>query len=316
MDTEIGYIHHVGHVVHDIEQAREVYRKLGFLCPAPAYPMLSRNAGEPARPFGAANMHATFVRNFVEIMAVVTEESHLPEDAHPIPLQVAPAALPHVVENIERTIAKISDSLARFEGLHILVFETADANETARRFDQVGVGHSGVNRVQQPHQLVPMGVVEIDRESVPEGRLAVAEAPVSEPLEDPSFPQHPNGAVDLIESLLCVPDAEIEAYVERYQRYLGRGARRDGTARVFDLQESCVRLIPASGLREILPNETAPALPAFVAYAVAVRDPGSTGRWLENNGLVVNAEPSGGIFVPARAALGAAVIFRQVEERS
>jgi len=110
--------------------------------------------------------------------------------------------------------------------------------------------------------------------------------------------------------------AEIEAYVERYQRYLGRGARRDGAARVFDLQESCVRLIPASGLREILPNETAPALPAFVAYAVAVRDPGSTRRWLENNGLVVNAEPSGGIFVPARAALGAAVIFRQVEERS
>lgn len=30
MDTEIGYIHHVGHVVRDIEQARERYRKLGF----------------------------------------------------------------------------------------------------------------------------------------------------------------------------------------------------------------------------------------------------------------------------------------------
>ena len=315
MNHDIGYIHHVGHVVRDIAKAREHYGRLGFLCPAPAYPTLSRNAGELATPFGAANMHASFVRNFVEIMAVVTEESHLPDDAHPIPLQVPPAALPRVIENIERTIAKISASLARFEGLHILVFQTADADETARRFDQVGVGHSGVNRVQQSHQLVPMSVVEIDREDVLEGRLAVAETPVSEaPGAQPS-PQHPNGAVDLVESILCVPDAEIEAYVERYQRYLDRLARRDGAARVFDLQESCVRLIPESWLGEFLPGETAPALPAFVAYAVSVRDPGSTWRWLEDNGLTVNAAPAGGIFVPAKAALGAAVIFRQVEER-
>ncbi len=313
MNNEIGYIHHVGHVVRDIEQAQELYRRLGFFCTVPAYPMLSRTAGEPARPFGAANMHAPFARNFVEIMAVVTEESRLPDDGQPIPLQVPPAALPHVVESIERAISKISASLARFEGLHILVFQTEDANESARRFDQTGVGHSGVNRVQQPHQRVPMGVIEIDREDVPEGRLAVAESLASEAPGDQSFPRHPNGAVDLVESILCVPDAEIEAYVERYQRYLGRVARRDGAARVFDLRQSCVRLIPASWLGEILPGETAPALPAFVAYAVAVRDPGSTRGWLENNGLVVNAELSGGIFVPARAALGAAVIFRQAQ---
>ncbi len=310
MNTEIGYIHHVGHVVRNIEKARELYQKLGFLCPAPAYPTLSRNAGEPTNPFGAANMHATFARNFVEIMAVVTEESHLPDDAQPIPIQVPPAALSRVVESIERTIAKISASLTRFEGLHILVFQTADANESAQRFDRVGVGHSGVNRVQQPHQLVPMGVVEIDREDVPEGRLAVAESPVFETRTQPSL-QHPNGAVDLVESILCTPDSDIEVYVERYQRYLGRAARRDGAARVFDLQESSVRLIPASALATMLPGETTPVLPAFVAYAVAVHDLNSTRRLLENNGVVVNAEPSGGIFVPAKAALGAAVIFRQ-----
>ena len=312
MNTDIGYVHHVGHVVRDIEKARELYRQLGFLCPAPAYPTLSRNAGEPARPFGAANMHATFARNFVEIMAVVTEESHLSDDAQPIPLQVPPAALPHVVESIERTIAKISASLARFEGLHILVFQTADADESARRFDRVGVGHSGVNRVQQPHHLVPMGVVEIDREDVPEGRLAVAESPVVAANAQPSL-QHPNGAIDLVESILCTPDADIEAYVERYQRYLGCAARRDGAARVFDLQEAYVRLLPASALGTMLPGETAPALPAFVAYAVAVHDLRSTRRLLESNGLVVHDVPAGGIFVPAQAALGAAVIFRQVE---
>lgn len=311
MNNEIGYIHHVGHVVRDMKTARDLYRKLGFLCSAPAYPTLAREAGEPARPFGAANMHANFARNFVEVMAVVTEASHLPDDAHPIPLQVPPGALAGVVASIELTIANISASLARFEGLHILVFQTADANETAQRFDQIGVGHSGVNRVQQPHQRVPMGVIEIDQQDVPEGRLAVAESPVLETSEANSFPQHPNGAVDLVESMLCTPDAQIEAYVERYQRYLGGVARRDGAAYVFDLSQSCVRLVPESWLGQFLPGETAPVLPAFVAYTVAVRNLDSTRRWLEDNGFPINAEASGGIFVPSRAALGAAVIFRQ-----
>lgn len=312
MNNEIGYIHHVGHVVRDIEQARECYRRLGFFCPAPAYPTLSRGGDEPAQPFGAANMHASFARNFVEIMAVVTQESHLPDDAHPIPLQVPPEALPRVVASIERTIANISTSLSRFEGLHILVFQTDDANETARRFDQIGVGHSGVNRVQQPHQRVPMGVIEIDRENVPEGRLAVAESPVWETTEAESAPQHPNGAEALVESMLCVPDAQIEAYVERYQHYVGHEARKDGLAQVVDLKQSCVRLIPASKLGDFLPGETAPVLPAFVAYAVAVRNLDRTRRWLEDNGFPVKAETSGGIFVPSKAALGAAIIFRQV----
>ena len=104
---------------------------------------------------------------------------------------------------------------------------------------------------------------------------------------------------------------ENEAYVERYQRDLGGVARRDGAAHVFGLKQSCVRLIPASWLGDFLPGETASALPAFVAYAVAVRDLGRARQWLEDNGFPVNAEASGGIFVPSKAALGAAAIFRQ-----
>ena len=71
MDNEIGYLHHVGHVVRDIEKARELYRKLGFLCPAPAYPTMSRNAGEPAKPFGAANMHMTQSKVLEQISALM-----------------------------------------------------------------------------------------------------------------------------------------------------------------------------------------------------------------------------------------------------
>jgi Glyoxalase-like domain len=315
--SDIGYLHHVGHVVRDMEEALERYRRLGFVCPPPAYPTLSRDDGAPPRPFGAANTHAAFGRNFVEIVTVVTGASRLPDRARLVPLRVPPAALQRVVESIERTVAKVSASLARFEGLHILVFQTEDADASVSRFDEAGVGHSGVTTVQRPietatgEQMVPTRVVEIDREDVPEGRLAVAENPDDATLRAQPHLEHPNGAVDLVESILCVPGAEIDAYVARYQRYLGRAAGRDGAARVFDLRRSRLRLAPADALGVTLPGETAPALPAFVGYAVAVRDLAATRRLLEGNGLTVREAPSGEIFVPAEAALGAAVIFRQ-----
>jgi hypothetical protein len=318
--SEIGYLHHVGHVVRDLEEARERYARLGFVCPPPAYAALSRSEGAPPRPFGAANTHAAFVRNFVELVTVVTEASRIPDGARLVPLQVPPAALPRVVESIERTVAKLAASLARFAGLHILVFQTEDADASVARFDAAGVGHSGVTAVQRPietatgERMVPTRVVEIDREDVPEGRLAVAENPDPATLRAQTRLEHPNGAVDLVESILCVAGAEVDGYAARYQRYLGQAARRDGAGRVFDLQRSRLRLASADALGTTLPGETAPALPAFVGYAVAVRDLAATRRLLEGTGLPVREAPSGEIFVPAEAALGAAVIFRQARE--
>jgi hypothetical protein len=54
----------------------------------------------------------------------------------------------------------------------------------------------------------------------------------------------------------------------------------------------------------------APALPAFVAYAVRVRDLHATRALLATSRMPVTDSPTGGIFVSAKAALGAALIFR------
>lgn len=317
LGSDIGYLHHVGHVVRDMQQARDLYQKLGFACPAPAYPTLARHADQPATPFGAANTHATFGRNFVELLTLVTDRSRIPEDARPVPLHVPPAALPGVVASIERTLAQVSASLARLEGLHIVVFQTEDADASVRRFDLVGVGHGDAYTVQRPgdsgtgQTTIPVRLVEIDAEDAPEGRLAVAENPST--AAHPVRPdlQHPNGAVDLIEAMLCVADAEIDRYVQRYQRYLGRPGRNVGPTRVFALQHACVRIVPVSALGAILPGQSAACLPAFAAYAVAVHDLAATRTLLEGNGLPVCEASDQSIFVPASAALGASVIFRQ-----
>lgn len=311
------HIHHVGHVVRDISKALDLYCRLGFNCAAPAYPMISPAEGEPPKPFGVANTHATFLRNFIELVAVVSDDVPIPPDAVLIPLHVPAPALSQNIGTIKRTVTTLAAGLARFEGLHILVFQADDVAASAAQLRKAGVRHSGVNTVQRQIEttagvhVAPVRLLEIDQEPVPEGRIAVAENPAPEMLQAQNHMNHPNGAIDLVESVLCVPPDDVEAYVQRYRRYLGRDARAEGAARIFDLQDCHITLVPENSLGDLLPGESAPALPAFVAYAVKVREPHATEALLQRNGVPTGTLPTGDVCVGARSALGAAVIFRQ-----
>jgi catechol 2,3-dioxygenase-like lactoylglutathione lyase family enzyme len=326
MSADINYLHHVGHVVTDMEEGLALYRRLGFVLLPPSYPMLSPHAGAPPRPVGAANTHASFARNFIELMTCLQEgsNSHIPSDAHLVPLHAPAEHLPRIAEAINRTTATLAACLARFQGLHILVFQTDDPDGVAARLSAEGVRHGGVNTIKRPvetskgMQMEPIRVIEIEdpdaatveRGRVAEGRIAVAANPSAESLLDPRFLEHPNGAVDLVESILCVARAELPAFERRYQQYLGRSARTEGGTRVLDLKDSRITLVADSELEAILPGERAPAVPAFVAYAVAVRDIGATEKLLQQNGFPLKKSAAGDLFVPAAAALGAAVLFR------
>jgi len=79
---------------------------------------------------------------------------------------------------------------------------------------------------------------------------------------------------------------------------------------VFDLEDSQVTLVGSSALNSILPGERAPKLPAFVAYAVTVRNIDLTRTLVLDNGFSVKVCSSGDMFVSADQALGAAVVFR------
>jgi hypothetical protein len=317
MSAKIKHIHHVGHVVTDMGVALELYRKLGFVCPNPSYPMMAEKEGEIPKPFGAANTHATFLHNFIEIVTVVDDEKRIPRNANLVPLQAPPTVLPRILENIRRTVSKISKCLSRFEGTHILCFCTSDAEASAAQFDQVGVKHSGVNSTQRPvettdgKQLVPLNYLEIDGEDVPEGRLAIAENPSLDILKTQFHMDHPNGAIELVEVVLCVADSKLDDFTKRYRRYLGQEAQMKGVKRIFDLNGAHITIVPESRLNDILPGEASPPLPGFVGYAVAVSDISATRKYIEGNGFPVVETEDGDIFVPAFALLGTAIIFRQ-----
>jgi hypothetical protein len=314
----VSHLHHVGHVVRDIGSAIALYRRMGFVVPPQSFPALAPRPGEPVRAFGVGNTHVSLRNNFVELVTVIDDQQGggVDTDATLVPLQAPPEVLERLTDDIAHAARRISQALDRFEGLHILVFGTADADATVARLEAERVVHGPVTRVQRlvgtgaKAKQISIGFVEIDSEPglSPEGRLALAEdGPVnSTPLADRD---HPNGAVELVESVLCVPDDDLSQYERRYSRYLQRPARTDGLLRIFDLDNSSVMIVPDSALGSVLPGEVPPDLPAFVAYGLAVRDLSTARNVLERSEFPVRSSSLGGIFVPASAALGAAIIF-------
>ncbi|MGP3961465.1 VOC family protein [Nonomuraea sp. 3N208] len=312
MGHDIGGLHHVGHVVHDLEQALERYRRMGFVLPGPAYPVV----GEPPEPVGVGNTHAYFTGTFVELVTVAGA-GRVPEDARLIPLRAPVERLPALQEAVRGTAANLEACLRRFEGVHILMFDSPGIDGAAARLTASGVGHGGVQAAQRPVEtadglrMEPVRWLEIDGAGpglVPEGRVGLAENASAH-----AAAGHPNGAVELVESVLCVADDELDEAERRYESYVGRPASRVGVVRTFTLGDGPARvtLVGASGLDGLLPGEGAGALPGFAAYAVAVRDIAATERFLGEAGVPVRESAAGEIFVSAREALGTAIVFRQ-----
>ncbi|MFE7074649.1 VOC family protein [Streptomyces sp. NPDC057620] len=323
MGHDTARIHHVGHIVEDMAQAISLYERLGFAVPPPSCPAMSRREGAAPEAFGAANTHADFPSSFLELVTRVKEGdvTGLPADTHLVPLEAPAEVLSLLVERIGETSANLSACLDHFQGMHILMFSSPAIDAAAERLTAAGVRHGGVNTVRR---AAPEGAevsvetvryLEIDGEgpdaepgTVAEGRVGFV-ADLDPDVQGARRLNHPNGAVGLVEATFCAADSDLAAVRQRYETYLGRPARQEGPAHVFDLDGAALRLVTSSGLATALPGERPPALPAFVAYTVAVQDLALTRDLLRRNGLPVHETPSGDMFVPTEAALGAAVVF-------
>lgn len=315
MGSDISGLHHVGLVVDDMGEALAAFRRLGFALPPPSYPTMAPHEGAAPQPFGAANTHADFRRDFVELATYVKpgEAGRVPAEATTMPLHVSADLLPTVLRQIERTSARLATYLERFAGAHILMFSAPDVDAVATRLAAAGVGHAGVSTVQRPvliageSKLETVHVLELDDTHIPEGRLGMV-GDLDPAIQGGRVLDHPNGAVELVEVLLCAADADLDAVQARYETYLGGPA---SPGRVFDLNGARLSLLSPADLDIRLPGERPRARPAIVAYAIAVTDISHTREFLVGNAVPHRATTGGEVFVPADSALGAAIVFRQ-----
>ncbi|MCD0446974.1 VOC family protein [Glycomyces sp. A-F 0318] len=325
MANDITGIHHIGLVVRDMEAALAAYRRLGFRLGPPAYPALPPAPGAAPGPVGAGNTHADFPRSFIELLAPAPERQELlPEGARLTPLRVPDGQLAATRAVITRTVANLVQRLQIAEGAHILVFATRDADATAARLDAHGIGHSGARSAQRPIAtaggVVPADIRFLDVDGpdsppgmAPEGRVGAAEDAPPELLDAQVGLRHPNGATGVAEVVVCVGDDQIRATADRYERLLDRSAVFQGRDAVVDLGGSRVTVTDADGLAARLPGERPHTVPGLSACAIAVADPAAAEEHLRARGVMVGRTAEGEPFVPAREALGTALMLRQAD---
>ncbi|MFD0556590.1 glyoxalase-like protein [Stackebrandtia endophytica] len=277
MAFDIIRLHHTGHLVTDLTDTTDGYRRLGFSVPAATFPGLRAEDGR-LRAIGAGNTRIAFDDNFIELVGLAGDR--LPDDASITPLSLTPQSEAAIVDTTKRLEAELRDG----EGVRILAWHAADLDTVAARLSRTDIPHSGVIRLERPGPdgaTIPVGYLELDANGTPEGRLVVAEGTPAEATT------HPNGAVRLTEAVLCVSSTTV---VDRYRRYLDR----DTDNGVFDLGDTRLWTATADDIARRFDGHR-PA-PGFVGHLVAVDDLARTLDHLCDNDIPIRYTDTEDVF--------------------
>ena len=295
MTTNATGFHHVGLITRDMTTTIARYEQLGFSFTPLSQPRISLAPGRAPEPFGAGNRTAIFADNYLEVLGytdTVLWNSTTPEQRGPYDLDVP---------------------LARYEGMHVMHFDSDDLDGLRSRLTAAGVECAAIKpferNVDTPDGERHMKALAFGFPpgANPEGLLQIAQHLTPELVLQPRFMHHPNGARRVTESIVCAADPE--RYAEKYSRYTGFDSTLvDGQFRVDVGPTARVRIVTPEQVGEIVPGGRALAEPSMVGFTVAVSDLARAAELLDTNG-VPHQELDGRLVVRAADACGSAVLF-------
>jgi Glyoxalase-like domain len=276
--------------VHDLEQAAQSWRTLGFnLTPTGVH------------PFGTSNRLAMFGNNFLELLAVT--------DA---------AAVPPAASGRFSFAAHNRDFLATAEGMSMLALHSDDAHADAARFKANHIG------AYAPFDFGRDAVLPGGRTARVEFSLAFATDPAMpgiafftcqqrhppELFWKPEYQRHPNGALRVIEVVMSTPEP---AAHRGFLEHITEGAAELGPGRLtVGASGDRITVLGPAEMAGRLPGLAVNTSPRFCAARLAVTDLDATKRALKNNG--VDFELAGAVLlIPPAASHGLALEFVEQE---
>lgn len=272
--------------VADLDAAGVFYENLGF-----------RVGARNRHPWGTENRIVQFPGAFLELIGV--------GDAALIP---APAPRRFSFG------AFVRDALARGQGLSMLVLESQDSAAAAESFRQAGIGdfepfffERKARRPDGSEVRVAFTLAFAENRAAPECGFFLCQQHKPQNFWNPAFQRHENGASGLAAVFLVAAEpAGQAAFLEAYS---GAGT--------FATPEAGLRLPLPRGRLEVVTPAAAAALlghdakgqrPHFAGFAVTVPDLGQVEARLGAHGIA-HRRDGARLIVPARAALGCAIVF-------
>ena len=284
-ETNARGLDHLVIGVADLDAAGALYADLGF-----------RVGARNSHPWGTENRIVQFPSAFLELITV--------GDATLVP--------PHAPRRFSFG-AFVRDALTRAEGMSMLVLESRDSKGDAESFRRAGIGdfepfffERQARRPDGREVRVAFSLAFAENQKASECGFFVCQQLEPQNFWNPAFQQHENGASGLSAVFMVTQEPAAQA----------------GFLSAFSGAESFAA--PAAGLRlplprgrlEVLTPQAAAAMledgsreqNRFAGFAVTVPDLGIVASRLTERGIAHNRE-GGRIVVPARAALGCAIVF-------
>jgi len=278
-------IDHLAHFVPDREACLAGLQALGF-APTPFSPQLHRLAPDaPLTEAGTGN-HCVMLRaGYLEFLAPIAE---------------TPVA------------AQLRASMARYVGVHSIVFGSPDARADHARLEREGyaplplIGLQRNIRTERAEAVARFSVVRVPPGTMAEGRIQYCQHHTEALVWQPRWLDHPNAAVALRGVFVCVRDLEEAA--ARYARFVGvQPAFEPGRCRLVT-DRGVVELYDRDALAARF-GLIAPLLPWIGGCILTSAELSRTRRAIAAGGLEARELGRGHLLVPGPVAVGGNFLF-------
>jgi len=278
------FLDHVAHFVPAMEPAAAALEQCGFRL-TPFTAQTNRVDGRPVAA-GAGNRCAMFRRGYVEILAAVAD---------------TPLA------------RQLNERLTRHVGVHLAAFSSADAAAEHHRLAAAGFPVLPLVDMRRPvatgdgEEEARFTIARIAPGSMPEGRIQFLTHHTEHLVWPEPYLDHPNGARAL--AAVWIAAADPAEPVERFARFTGHPARRDGAIMTIALERGALRFATPEFLAREFGIAPGPPLPYLAASEIEVASLDRLRRRLDGAGLVYRAIADG-TAVPLPTSVGGTVLFR------
>ena len=282
----VSGLDHVGLIARDLAAISKRYERLGFRLTPQSQHAAPHVPGGPPKPIGSANRCAMLRQGYIELLAIV--DKNLPDNQLGIFLQ-------------------------RYEGIHIIAFAVDDADANVARLRASGLTQVAISPLQRMaatpagEKLAAFARIPLPPNEAPEGRIQLIQHLTPDVLWQPHLLDHPNRAVALVDTIICVTDPDDSA--RRFARLTGAAPTPRAGGWTLPFAASAITLVAPAHLTDILPQADAPVVPFIAGYVVATDDGNKAAAALLIKNGVTFSRRDAALIVPPIAAGGATLVF-------
>jgi hypothetical protein len=206
---------HIAHFVPDIDRASAGLERLGFTLTPFSLQQHRTTPDGPLEPAGSGNRCAMLERGYLEFLT---------------PTADTPVA------------QRMRGAIGRYVGQHLICFGTSESARLHRHLGEAGFQPMPPVALQRQigtetgEGTARFTVLRVPPEVMPEGRVQIVEHHTPELLWQKRWLDHPNGAIALLASIVCVGDVNEAA--ERFARFAQTTVRRGATATIMQMGDN------------------------------------------------------------------------------